>query len=88
MFMDFLMGGPQAAEAAAQVARALSEEPQRELQAQVSTRDGRTVREYTLVIEEKVLEFGGGTGGGRGPTTGPYRARRCAYGRAKSCGFG
>jgi len=60
MFMDLLMGGPRAAEAAAQVARALPEEPRRELQAQVSTRDGRTVREYTLVIQEKVFDFGGG----------------------------
>ncbi len=61
MFMDLLMGGPQAVAAAAQVARMLPNDGQ-EAQAQprVFTRNGRTVREYTLVIQEKVFDFGGG----------------------------
>lgn len=60
MFMDLLMGGPAAAEAAARVASALPESSEPQAQARVSTKDGRTVREYTLVIQEKVFDYGGG----------------------------
>lgn len=60
MFMDLLLGGPRAAEAAARVAQAVGDPEPRELQAQVSTKDGRTVREYTLVVQEKVFDYGGG----------------------------
>lgn len=61
LFMDLLMGGARAAEAAARVASALPETSEAPLQAQVFTRNGRTVREYTLVIQEKVFDYGGGT---------------------------
>lgn len=60
MFMDLLMGGARAAEAAARAASALPETSEPALQAQVFTWNGRTVREYTLVIQEKVFDYGGG----------------------------
>jgi len=59
MFMDLLMGGPEAAAAAARIARELPPPPELP-QAREFQRNGLTVREYTLVIQERVFDFGGG----------------------------
>ncbi|MBI3661094.1 multicopper oxidase domain-containing protein [Candidatus Acetothermia bacterium] len=62
MFMDFLNGGAQAAEAATKIGNMLPDssnkkplEPTR-----VFVRDGVTVREYTLEIVKKVIDYGNG----------------------------
>lgn len=59
MFMDLLMGGPQAAEAARRVAAAV-QSMQPRLEPKVSKRGATTVREYTLEISEKTIDYGGG----------------------------
>lgn len=59
MFMDLLHGGPQAAEAARKVAAAV-QSMQPVLEPKVSKRGATTVREYTLEISEKSIDFGGG----------------------------
>lgn len=58
-FMDLLMGGPLAARAAAQAAAAAPAAPAG-LQPKVYQEAGRTVREYTLEITEKTIDFGNG----------------------------
>jgi FtsP/CotA-like multicopper oxidase with cupredoxin domain len=66
MFMDLLMGGPQAAEAAQRVAAALQrmqpavQSMRPEATPRVSKRGTTTVREYTLEISEKTIDYGGG----------------------------
>lgn len=59
-FMDLLMGGPLAARAAARVAAAAPAAPAG-LQPKVYAEGGRTVREYSLEITEKTIDFGGGS---------------------------
>ncbi len=59
MFMDLLMGGPLAAEAAKRVA-AQVKDPPKPTEPRVYQRDNVTVREYTLEISERVIDFGGG----------------------------
>jgi len=58
MFMDLLMGGPLAAEAAKQVA-AQVKGPQPTVP-KVYQRGTVTVREYTLEISQRVIDYGGG----------------------------
>lgn len=58
-FMDLLMGGPLAAQAAAQIAAAAPAAPT-PLRPRVYRQGARTVREYTLEIVERVIDFGGG----------------------------
>lgn len=59
MFMDFLMGGPLAAEAARKVAAQVPAAP-KTLQPRVTREGGATVREYTLEISEQVIDYGDG----------------------------
>lgn len=59
MFMDLLIGGPLSAEAARQIA-AQAPPSQPSIQPKVSRQGNTTVREYTLEITEKVIDFGGG----------------------------
>lgn len=59
MFMDLLMGGPLAAEAARMVA-AQVHAAQPVTQPKVYREGTATVREYTLELAEKVIDFGGG----------------------------
>lgn len=59
MFMDLLMGGPQAAQAARQIAAALSAGPPA-LEPKISRQGNTTVREYTLEIAEKTIDYGNG----------------------------
>jgi len=58
-FMDLLMGGPLAAEAAVEVS-ALAQQPSNPNAPRVYQEGGKTVREYSLEIREKVFDFGGG----------------------------
>jgi FtsP/CotA-like multicopper oxidase with cupredoxin domain len=58
-FMDLLMGGPLAAQAAQRVAAA-APPAQPALQPRVSQEGGKTVREYTVDIVEKTIDYGGG----------------------------
>lgn len=67
MLHDLLHGGPQAAVAAETVAAAVRGRPAERVQRmrpeatpRVFTRDGRTVREYTLEIVERTIDYGGG----------------------------
>ncbi len=59
MFMDLLMGGPLAARAAKQIAAATPAVPATP-QPKISKEGGTTVREYTLEITEKIIDYGGG----------------------------
>lgn len=59
MFMDYLHGGPAAADAARMIAGQVPR-PQPESRPRVTQERGTTVREYTLEIAEKVIDFGGG----------------------------
>lgn len=59
MFMDLLMGGPQAAQAARAAAAAVSAGPPAP-QPKIMKEGATTVREYTLEITEKVIDYGGG----------------------------
>ena len=58
-FMDLLMGGPLAAEAAAEVSTQLQRTPDPNAP-KIYQDAGKTVREYTLEIREKVIDYGGG----------------------------
>ncbi|MDR7480920.1 MAG: multicopper oxidase domain-containing protein [Armatimonadota bacterium] len=63
MFMDLLMGGPLAAQAAQRVAAqvAAGAAPAAPTPSpRVSQQGGKTVREYTLEIVERTIDFGGG----------------------------
>ncbi|MCL6552164.1 MAG: multicopper oxidase domain-containing protein [Firmicutes bacterium] len=62
MFMDYLMGGPLAAAAAQAAATQLASRPMAAVppQPRVFQAGGRTVREYTLEIVERTIDFGGG----------------------------
>ncbi len=59
MFMDLLMGGPLAAEAARQLAAQVPSS-QAPTQPKVYRQGNTTVREYTLELTEKVIDYGGG----------------------------
>lgn len=58
-FMDLLMGGPLAAQAAAKIAAQVPSAPPGP-KARVYREGGKTVREYTLEVVEKTIDFGGG----------------------------
>ncbi len=58
-FMDLLMGGPLAAEAAAEVAAQAPQSPNANTP-KVYQEGNKTVREYSLEIREKVFDYGGG----------------------------
>lgn len=59
MFMDLLMGGPDAA-AAARIAAAAVPAMRPEIQPRVLRQGAVTVREYTLEITEQTIDYGGG----------------------------
>lgn len=59
MLMDLLMGGPASAQAARAVAAAV-QTMQPALQPRITRQGGTTVREYTLEITEKTIDYGGG----------------------------
>ena len=58
-FMDLLVGGPLAAEAAAEIAAQVRQTPDPNVP-KVYQERGKTVREYNLEIKEKVFDYGGG----------------------------
>jgi FtsP/CotA-like multicopper oxidase with cupredoxin domain len=58
-FMDLLMGGPQAAQAAAKIAAAAPAAAPA-ARSRVYQERGKTIREFTLEIVEKTVDFGGG----------------------------
>ncbi len=62
MFMDYLMGGPLAAQAAQLAAAQLASRPAAAAppRPRVLQAGGRTVREYTLETVERTIDFGGG----------------------------
>ncbi|MDR7418364.1 MAG: multicopper oxidase domain-containing protein [Armatimonadota bacterium] len=59
MFMDVLMGGPLGAQAARAIAAAVPA-MQPSLQPRITKQGTTTVREYTLEISEKTIDYGGG----------------------------
>ncbi len=59
MFMDLIMGGPVAAQAAQRIAAAAPAAPAAPAP-RVFQERGKTIREYTIDITEKTIDYGGG----------------------------